>query len=108
MRSLSLVTALALVLSACGGTGSDSAETADSSSTTAAVSTTAAPTTGDGSAPGSSEAPDDSTSTPSEAPEAASFDGPPAPDFELVLNDGEAFTLSGEQKPVYMVFWAEW
>ena len=37
-----------------------------------------------------------------------SFDGPPAPDFELALADGSVFRLSDEQKPVYMVFWAEW
>lgn len=35
-------------------------------------------------------------------------DGPPAPDFSLALADGTEFTLSAEQKPVYMVFWAEW
>ena len=34
--------------------------------------------------------------------------GPPAPDFTLALGDGGEFTLSEEQKPVYMVFWAEW
>ena len=31
-----------------------------------------------------------------------------APDFELALGQGGTFTLSDEQKPVYMVFWAEW
>ena len=35
-------------------------------------------------------------------------DGPPAPDFSLALADGTEFILSAEQKPVYMVFWAEW
>ena len=35
-------------------------------------------------------------------------DGPPAPDFSLALADGTDFTLSAEQKPVFMVFWAEW
>ncbi|HEY5579239.1 MAG TPA: hypothetical protein VIL12_06085 [Acidimicrobiia bacterium] len=34
--------------------------------------------------------------------------GPSAPDFSLTLGDGETFVLSLEQKPVYMVFWAEW
>jgi cytochrome oxidase Cu insertion factor (SCO1/SenC/PrrC family) len=32
----------------------------------------------------------------------------PAPDFTLALGTGESFTLSAEQKPVYLVFWAEW
>lgn len=35
-------------------------------------------------------------------------DGRPAPDFTLALGQGGDFTLSSEQKPVYMVFWAEW
>ncbi|MDJ0498870.1 MAG: hypothetical protein QNJ89_13635, partial [Acidimicrobiia bacterium] len=37
-----------------------------------------------------------------------SVDGPPAPAFELALSDGSTFRLSDEEKPVYMVFWAEW
>ena len=37
-------------------------------------------------------------------------DGEPAPDFalELALGEGGLFILSEEQKPVYMVFWADW
>ena len=35
-------------------------------------------------------------------------DGPAAPDFALALGSGETFVLSDEQKPVYLVFWAEW
>jgi peroxiredoxin len=35
-------------------------------------------------------------------------DAPPAPDFTLALDDGSEFVLSDEQKPVYVVFWAEW
>ena len=42
------------------------------------------------------------------SPEAPAVEGPPAPDFTLVLGSGGTFTLSDEQKPVYMVFWAEW
>jgi len=34
--------------------------------------------------------------------------GPAAPDFDLELADGSTFTLSAAEKPVYMVFWAEW
>jgi hypothetical protein len=34
--------------------------------------------------------------------------GPIAPDFTLALGDGGVFTLSEGEKPVYMVFWAEW
>ena len=35
-------------------------------------------------------------------------DGPAAPDFTFALADGSSFSLSDEQKPVYLVFWAEW
>jgi cytochrome oxidase Cu insertion factor (SCO1/SenC/PrrC family) len=35
-------------------------------------------------------------------------DGPAAADFTLALGDGSTFTLSEEQKPVYLIFWAEW
>jgi len=33
---------------------------------------------------------------------------PVAPDFTLELNEGGAYTLSEGEKPVYLVFWAEW
>ncbi len=33
---------------------------------------------------------------------------PVAPDFTLELNDGGTYTLSEGEKPVYLVFWAEW
>ena len=29
-------------------------------------------------------------------------------DFTFALADGSEFALSAEQKPVYLVFWAEW
>ena len=35
-------------------------------------------------------------------------DGRDAPDFVLALGQGGEFSLSDEEKPVYMVFWAEW
>ena len=34
--------------------------------------------------------------------------GEAAPDFTLALGDGSTFTLSETDKPVYLVFWAEW
>lgn len=33
---------------------------------------------------------------------------PVAPDFTLELGDGGEYTLSEAEKPVYLVFWAEW
>jgi hypothetical protein len=37
-----------------------------------------------------------------------SSDGRPAPDFVLALGEGGEFSPSSEDKPIYMVFWAEW
>ncbi len=31
-----------------------------------------------------------------------------APEFNLTLSQGNTFTLSQGEKPLYMVFWAEW
>lgn len=57
-------------------------------------------------------APADRGATPDGA---APGSGPPpaaqgalAPDVTLRLASGEDFVLSAEQKPVYLVFWAEW
>lgn len=90
-----LLFALGLLTAACGG-GSESASTLGTSSTSGTQ------------APGSTSS---STSTlpPSTAPPSTLVaDGPAAPDFTLDLGSGGRFTLSDEQKPVYMVFWAEW
>lgn len=78
---MAAVAGLALFVSACGDTAGPTA-----------------PTT---------EAP---AATPAPGPAAtdARPQGPAAPDFELALGTGGSFSLSAEQKPVYMVFWAEW
>lgn len=39
---------------------------------------------------------------------AAPTEAASAPDFVLALVDGGLFRLSDEQRPVYMIFWAEW
>lgn len=84
VRKLVPLIALVLVVSACGGTS-----TGDSQATSAPVAGTAAE---------SSAAPDD----------AQGADDSGALDFELALSDGSTFRLSDEEKPVYLVFWAEW
>jgi hypothetical protein len=50
---------------------------------------------------------------PAASPDGASLpsvpeDAPPAPDFTLALAGGGDFVLGDEQKPVYLIFWAEW
>lgn len=106
MRKLLLSVAVALVLAACGDTADESAATTTTTPDVAVVTddsaTAAAPTT-------AASAEDETETTAAPADDAVpSFDGPPAPDFELALADGSTFVLSDEQKPVYLVFWAEW
>jgi peroxiredoxin len=48
---------------------------------------------------------DSTTSTTTSIPD---HDRDLAPDFTLILADGETFTLSEGTRPVYLVFWAEW
>jgi len=96
MRRASLLIAVfALVAAACSSGADDAPFTSDSGSVTTSPVTTSPVTT--------------SPVTTSAAGEAAPpLDGPPAPDFTLALGDGGEFTLSAEQKPVYLIFWAEW
>lgn len=55
--------------------------------------------------------PQGTTATTTEAvdtPGTTLSDRPLAPDFTLELGDGGSYTLSEGEKPVYLVFWAEW
>lgn len=94
MRRVStLLGALALLGAACASPQPGAGEVAPATTATslaepAATTTTAAAAT---------------TTT-----EAARAEGPAAPDFSLELGSGGTFRLSAEQKPVYLVFWAEW
>ena len=104
MRRIVLLIALAVVLAACGGP----ADAGDEVSA-GAPATTAAPEDGSAPAPTSTVGADQPDQEQiSSTAEGRSFDGPPAPDFELALADGSTFRLSDEHKPVYVVFWAEW
>ncbi len=93
--------AFGILVAACGG-GTATQESFETSlPTTAAVAAT------DEEAPVTTAGIDPTTTTAVPAP-AVVVDGPPAPDFALALDDGRGFILSEEQRPVYMVFWAEW
>jgi hypothetical protein len=106
-RAFLLIAALAVAAASCSS-GTDTAAPAVEASPTSTVAqsepgvSTMATTVPD-SAP--SETVPDSEAPPETA---APVDGTPAPDFTMTLNDGSTFTLSEEQKPVYLVFWAEW
>ncbi|MCP5115704.1 MAG: hypothetical protein GY953_33165 [bacterium] len=107
MRKLILVIAFALFLAACGGSAEPTAGTAVTAATAASGDADNEPTAT--SAPQADSGDKASTEVmESTAAPTPSFDGPPAPDFELALSDGSTFRLSDEQKPVYVVFWAEW
>ncbi|HEU4750455.1 MAG TPA: hypothetical protein VFT54_05295 [Acidimicrobiia bacterium] len=75
----------------------------NTATTAATVSTTAGPTTTNA-LPASTSNP--STVTTESPRTTTARDG--APDFTLQLGDGSDFVLSAEQKPVFLVFWAEW
>lgn len=90
MRPAVALSALILLGAAC----------ADSGSSQPAPATGGAVTVTQGPAPSVAETAS-ATTTPDR-------DLEPAPDFAMELDDGSVFVLSGEPKPVYMVFWAEW
>ena len=101
-RTVLLIAALAVVAASCGGgtdTASSAPDTSESPVTTSPVTTSPVTTS-----PVTTSPPGVETPTTTVAP----VDGPAAPDFTLALGDGGEFTLSAEQKPVYLIFWAEW
>jgi hypothetical protein len=105
MRIRLLAIVFMLLAAACGGAGAETTEelpgdTAGSSETTAP--SNSPDTTG---APDSTEGP---TTTPGSATEAPPPEGPVAPAFVTTLADGTQFSLSDHEKPIYMIFWAEW
>lgn len=100
MRRVTGFVAVALVVAACGGTAGTEPTSAETTVGVVTTTTTPGPTTTV--TPG--------TTTPGAATTTSRLppDGQAAPDFALALGEGGEFTLSDEQKPVYMVFWAEW
>lgn len=108
MQKLTSAVVLALVVASCGGSDEPSTALTDSASrvgttTTTSVAVDSAPATTDTASMADDAAPATTNAPPAEPP-----DGPPAPDFALALADGSSFSLSAAEKPVYMVFWAEW
>lgn len=101
-RTILLIAALAVVAASCSGssdTPTSTSGSSDSPVTTSPVTTSPVTTSPVTTSPPGGESP---------ATTAPPVEGPAAPDFTLALGDGGEFTLSAEQKPVYLVFWAEW
>lgn len=89
---------LALALGACSPTSSDGPSTSESERTTSTAESSAT------TAEGAVSTTEDSVT----APPTTVSDRPVAPDFTLALGEGGSYTLSEGEKPVYLVFWAEW
>ena len=99
-----LLVSLVLVATGCGD---DDASTSTQATTPPGPSaTTAAGEQSTTTAGANTTAPATTTTADTRAPLPAG--ATTAPDFELALGQGGIFTLSDEQRPVYMVFWAEW
>lgn len=103
-RTLSILIVLALALAACGtGETGVTVTTANETQTTEAPVEPSEATTETESTPAATEGANEDPSDVS-----SGVDGPAAPDFTLALGDGSSFTLSDTDRPVYLVFWAEW
>ena len=103
MRFRFVLLGLMLLVAACGGTATSTTQAAGDTEPTAAPVVT--------SAPGETTATTDSTASPStESPDPTTQQatGPPAPEFTTTLSDGSQFELASHDRPVYLVFWAEW
>ncbi len=106
MQRSALATTIVLALAGCSadsttqGTDSTTSTVAAESSTT-----TQSPSITEGSSGGQDTATSTAGETSTTSPQ---VEGPAAPDFTFALFDGSSFSLSDEQKPVYLVFWAEW
>jgi len=96
-RAALLVLGLALLGVACGPGAADESAPPTTVQTGA---TTSEPDSGSGSVPVTTAGLPAETTTSSARPV--------APDFTLKLGEGGSYTLSAGERPVYLVFWAEW
>ena len=107
------IIALAVTVAACGDDGGTAPSTAGepsaTTSTTSAPASTVAPAPTEGTTAPGSAAPSSTSSTTSTVGRPPLPTGAAAaPDFDLVLADGSTFSLRDADRPIYLVFWAEW
>ncbi len=74
---------------------------------TTSTSDQTSPTTTE-SSPAPTDPPDEATTTSQSQATDTTSGRPLAPDFTLELGDGGTYVLSEGERPVYLVFWAEW
>lgn len=100
-----LLLGLLLLVAACGDAGAPEAAPV-------AVATLPPADRGDTTTSAADRQPDPAAApapTAAAPPVATGFEGPPAPDFTLALeNQAGTFVLSEAAAPVYLTFWAEW
>lgn len=97
-RVVRRVIPIVALLAACSGASGVSVDSTDSAVTAEDVAGTTEVEAGT----------DTTTTQGSDGPSTTSSGRPVAPDFTLELSDGGSYTLSEAEKPVYLVFWAEW
>jgi hypothetical protein len=105
MKRLALFLAVLTVAAACSSTDDAAPTTAVAPATSTGATATTAASAEDSDATRDSMGDSGASLVPNQtiAPE-----GPGAPDFTMVLADGDTFTLSEQAMPVYMIFWADW
>lgn len=101
MKRVLLFTAFVIVMAACAADGDGPTSTASATTTTNEEGTDA-PAVVDTTVAGSATTDGGSTKPgiPANAPD--------APDFVFTLGDGTDYHLGSDNKPVYLIFWAEW
>ncbi len=105
MRIRLLALSLTLLAAACGGADAVPETTRAPAATTApSASETSAPATETTATQDSTENADTTTTTT----EALRAEAPIAPAFVTTLSDGSQFDMGAHDRPVYLVFWAEW
>ena len=100
VRRSALAAVIVLSVAACAGDGGAEA--------TVPPTTTTATSQAPGSITGAGAGGEDTSTTLGVTAAPPQIEGPAAPDFVFALADGSSFSLRDEQKPVYLVFLAEW
>jgi len=105
-KKISILLIGVFVLAACGSGVDESTATTSQGAEPATQTTEAAGSTA--AVDSQPEATTVTSSDESQSDQGSGVTGEAAPDFTLALGDGSTFTLSETDKPVYLVFWAEW
>ena len=108
IRRSALAAVIVLSVAACAGDGGAEANLAPTTTTATSQAPTTATSQAPGSTTGAGAGGEDTSTTLGVTAAPPQIEGPAAPDFVFALADGSSFSLSDEQKPVYLVFWAEW